>query len=61
MEIKSYFGIKPRPEISLEAQVMKTTFRSSYPEVQITYNEWTEYIWRQLNSKKKRKRAKKVM
>jgi len=61
-KIKSYLGIKPLPEVSLEVQVKSTTFKSTYPDPEdsLSYNEWTVYLRNQLYGRKKRKKTKKV-
>ena len=66
-KIRSYLGIKPLPEVSLEVQVRNTTFRSSYPDSEdydpkstAAYNRWTVYLRKQLYSKKRRSSSKKI-
>ncbi len=66
-KIRSYLGIKPLPEVSLEVQVKTTTFTSTYPDPEdydpesaVSYNRWTTYLRKQLYGKKKRSRAKKI-
>ena len=61
MNIKQLIGWERPIKTPLEIQATNTQFRSCFPEGKdiLSFNEWTQYIYEQLNPKLKFKRAKK--